>query len=132
VTILAMVLLIVSPLELISGGVTLAAALKAGQAMDVPGMIVGSCSILIGLLAPFLAWGVWKLKRWAFWLTAVLTSILVVRHIFDFVRLEFIQTSPYAAMLTLVAGLLVPIAILYAYYHSRRRWELPRSKSLQG
>jgi len=132
VTILAMVLLIVSPLELISGGVTLAAAFKAGQGMDVLAMIVGSCSILIGLLAPFLAWGVWKLKRWAFWLTAVLTSILVVRHIVDFIRLEFIQTSPYAAMLTLVAGLLVPIAILYAYYRSRRRWELPRSKSPQG
>ena len=49
---LAMLLLIVSLLELISGAVTLAAAFKADQVMDVPGMIVGSCSILIGLLVP--------------------------------------------------------------------------------
>jgi hypothetical protein len=132
VTILAMLLLIVSPLELISGGVTLAAAFQARQGMDVLGLMVGSCSILIGLLAPFFAWGVWKLKRWAFWLTVVLTSIIVVRHIVDFVRLEFIQTSPYAAIWTLAAGLLVPLAILYAYSRSRQRWELPRRKSSQG
>ncbi len=71
-TFLALVMLIVSPLELIAGVVTLAAALKASQGMDVLGVMVGSCSILIGLLAPFFAWGVWKLTRWAFWLTVVL------------------------------------------------------------
>ena len=95
-------------------------------------MIVGSCSLLIGLLAPFFAWGVWKLKPWAFWLTAVLAFIPLVRHIVDFLRLDFIQSSPYAAVWTLMAGLLLPIALLYAYYRSRRRWELRSGKSLHG
>jgi hypothetical protein len=47
-----MLLLIISPLELISGAVMLAAAFKADQVMGVSGIIVGSCSILIGLLIP--------------------------------------------------------------------------------
>jgi hypothetical protein len=40
-----MLLLIESPLVVISGAMTLAAALKADQVMDVPGMI--SCALLL-------------------------------------------------------------------------------------
>jgi uncharacterized membrane protein (DUF2068 family) len=34
--------------------------------------LYGTVAALIGLLQLFFAWGLWKLKRWAFWATVIL------------------------------------------------------------
>lgn len=54
------------------------AAGAQNAALGAAGSIAGVILIIIGLIALFLAWGLWTLKRWAFWVTAVLQALAFI------------------------------------------------------
>jgi uncharacterized membrane protein (DUF2068 family) len=120
VTIIAVLLIITALVELLIGGLTLAGAFSAGHAIsvhghtttgsvvDVLGSVLGGASLVIGMLTLIFAWGLWTLKRWAFWLVVILEVISLVRHLLEF-------TGPHAATWTIVVGMILPIIIL-AYF----------------
>src|SRR5437868_5247622 len=110
VTIIAVLLIIVAVFELLAGGLALAAALAAGHAIsihghtttatvvDVIGSVLGSISLIIGVITLIFAWGLWTLKRWAFWLVVILEAISLLRHAFELVQ-------PHYAIWSIVAGM---------------------------
>ena len=117
VTILAVLLTIQGIFEIIVGIIALLAISSVGHivdahghttigtVIDVFGGVLGGVSIVVGILTLIFAWGMWALKRWAFWLTIIIEGISLVRHLIEFAH-------PHPAVGSIVIGLIIPVVIL--------------------
>ena len=80
-----------------------------GSIVDVVGGVLGgvlaAAALLIGIFSLIFASGLWRLKRWAFWLTVILEVISVVRHLIEF-------THPVHRTPSIIIGLILPVFIL--------------------
>ena|SRR5436190_14522930 len=101
VTVLAVLLALQAIAWLIIGFTTL---LTAGGFLAVSLLIMG----LVGLL---LAWGLWTLKRWAFWVTVVISAIDLIVDI-----LGWIQPQLGVAVQELVPNMVLSAFILVALF----------------
>ena len=116
VTIIAVLLIIAGILGLIFGGLALAAAFTLGHTLDVHhhattstvvdtlGVILASIPLILGLLALIFAWGLWALKRWAFWVTVALDVLFLLRYLLEFARHQLVATG--------IVGIIISVAIL--------------------
>lgn len=101
VTVLAVLLALQAIAWLIIGFTTL---LAAGGFLAISLLIMG----LVGLL---LSWGLWTLKRWAFWVTVVISAIDLIVDI-----LGWIQPQLGVAVQELVPNMVLSAFILVALF----------------
>lgn len=113
VTIIAVVLLIEGILELLAAILAFAAAHAVhvhvrnvlGLAGDVFANTIGVIALIIAIITLLVAWGLFTLKRWAFWTVVIVEVITIIQHI-----LQFFQ--PDANTTTVIIGLILPVIIL--------------------
>jgi uncharacterized membrane protein (DUF2068 family) len=72
ITILAVLLVIAGILELFVSGAALLGTINA---------FVAVVATTVGLVSLYVAWGLWKLKEWAFWTTAVIEALALAGHL---------------------------------------------------
>lgn len=98
VTIIAILVAIGGVLEIIGGLLAL---------VSYPGLAI--VTLILGVLALVLAWGLWTLKPWAFWTTVILEAINVIQGIIGLTQRQGAS----------VFGLIVPIIILLYLFMDR-------------
>ncbi|TMC95994.1 MAG: hypothetical protein E6J22_02500 [Chloroflexi bacterium] len=114
ITIIAIILGISAVLGLIAvilGLVALGAA-HLGGALATAAVVALIIAAVFALLELFLAWGLWTLKPWAFWATAVIEAI----RILDALYALFVQ---HAALGAAILGLIIPLIILIYLFADR-------------
>ncbi len=67
--------------------------------------VLAAVFLVVGLVSLLFAWGLWTLRRWAFWATVIIEVISLVNSVFAF-------TQPNANIWSIVAGMIIPIVIL--------------------
>jgi uncharacterized membrane protein (DUF2068 family) len=70
----------------------------------VAGVLAG-VFLVVGLLSLLFAWGLWTLKRWAFWATVIIQVISLANSVIAF-------TQANANIGAIVVGMILPIVIL--------------------
>jgi uncharacterized membrane protein (DUF2068 family) len=102
-------------------GVTVIAVLEAIAAvLEILGGIfllststtLGVIAIVVGVIYLVLAWGLWTLKPWAFWITAVLNALAVVSGIYMLIQ------GNYASIVETIVALAV-LVYLFADHNVR-------------
>lgn len=73
-------------------------------------------SLAWGLLGCLFAWGVWRCKRWSFWLV-VLLQLLLLRA--ATVALLEMLLSRGAMLLTVIGDVLIPTTVLLLFWRNR-------------
>jgi uncharacterized membrane protein (DUF2068 family) len=73
VTIIAIITAIAGIYEIIIGLLTLI-------------ILIGIVPLILGILELILAWGLWNLRRWAFWATVVIAALNLINDIIDTTR----------------------------------------------
>lgn len=91
-------------------GVTIIAILEAiGGVLSIVGglfllnvnIVVALLPIVLGVIALVLAWGLWMLKPWAFWITVVLEVISLISAVISIVTGSFTTTVVVQAVIAL-------------------------------
>jgi uncharacterized membrane protein (DUF2068 family) len=70
------------------------------------GLLVGWIPLVVGVLLLILAWGLWTLRPWAFWITLIVEIVNIVLHF-----LGFSQTHSIFAILS--GGIISIIIVIY-------------------
>ena len=70
------------------------------------GLLAGWIPLAIGILLLILAWGLWTLKPWAYWVTLVLEIVNIVLHF-----LGYQQTHSLFAIIS--GGIISIIVVIY-------------------
>jgi len=113
VSIIAIVLLVLGILELIAsilGFIALTAI--HSTVLDAGGAVLLVIAIIIGIADIVLFWGLWTLRPWAFWATAIVEAISVVQSLYGLL----VQHNNLAATLI---GMIIPLAILIYLFADR-------------
>jgi uncharacterized membrane protein (DUF2068 family) len=113
VTIIAVILLIDGIVELLGAVIAFTAAHAVhthvrnvlGVAGDVFANAIGVFALIVAILTLVVAYGLFTLKRWAFWTVVVVEVIAIIERI-----LQFFQ--PNANTTSIILGLILPIIIL--------------------
>ena len=81
ITIIAIVLVVMGILGIIIGIFTLVESFYMiyRPAIGMRFGFIGMTSVLLGAVDLFVAWGLWKLKRWAFWATLVIAILDILQ-----------------------------------------------------
>ncbi|HZS79479.1 MAG TPA: hypothetical protein VFA41_22890 [Ktedonobacteraceae bacterium] len=121
VTIVAAILAIHGILDLIAGGLVLAAALAlghvaavhghttTGSVIDVIGGVIGGVTLLIGIVKLICPVGLLLLKRWAYWLAILIEVVSVIKHGVELARP---QTQGYVHIALIIIPLALAVIIL--------------------
>lgn len=117
ITVLAILLALQGILELV-----LAALVLSGSVAPVPG--VAEASLAWGLFVLLLAWGVWKLKLWAFWMVVVLQVLTLGAAVVDLLELHPVSGS---IALVVIGDILIPVVVLLLFWQNRLIHALLRS-----
>jgi uncharacterized membrane protein (DUF2068 family) len=80
-----------------------------GATVSIVAGVLAGVFLVVGLVSLLFAWGLWTLKRWAFWATVIIEIISLVNSVFAF-------TQPHANFWSAVAGMIIPIVILVYYF----------------
>ncbi len=76
---------------------------------------LGVLYLLVGLVKLFLVWGLWMLKRWAFWATVFIAAVSLLSSVIA-------VTEPGPTDWALLSELLIPaIILIYFVVDSRVR-----------
>ena len=65
--------------------------------------------LVVGLVSLLFAWGLWTLKRWAFWATVIIEIISLINSVLAF-------TQPHANFWSAAVGMIIPIVILVYFF----------------
>lgn len=117
ITVLAILLALQGILELV-----LAALVLSGSVAPVSG--VAEASLAWGLFVLLLAWGVWKLKLWAFWMVVVLQVLTLGAAVVDLLELHPVSGS---IVLVVIGDILIPVVVLLLFWQNRLIHALLRS-----
>jgi hypothetical protein len=98
-------ILILATSFFISHRVTINGHTVVATAVNVVGGFLGGIPLIIGILTLIFTWGLWMLKRWAFWATIVIAALNIV-----IVLPELFQAHPN--IFSFIIRIIVPIIIL--------------------
>ncbi|HZS76583.1 MAG TPA: hypothetical protein VFA41_08200 [Ktedonobacteraceae bacterium] len=62
-------------------------------------------AIILGLAALIVGWGLWTLRRWAYWTTIVLEVLTIIDHLLGW-------ASHHIGTLSLIADIIIPVIIV--------------------
>ena len=101
ITIIAILLFIQAIFEIIGGFFAF-----FGNIIHNPltGLLVGWVPLAIGVLLFFLAWGLWTLKPWAYWVTLIFEIVNIVLH--------FLGYSQTHSLFAIISGGIISIIIV--------------------
>lgn len=117
VTIIAILLGIEGILEIIFGILILATSFfishkitvnghtVVATAVNLFGGLIGAIPLILGILTLIFTWGLWMLKRWAFWTTIVIAALNIV-----IVLPELFQAHPN--IFSFIIRIILPVIIL--------------------
>src|SRR5579884_3558324 len=112
VTIVAAILAIHGILDLIAGGLVVAAVhghTTTGSVIDVIGGVIGGVTLLIGIVKLICPVGLLLLKRWAYWLAILIEVVSVIKHGVELARP---QTQGYVHIALIIIPLALAVIIL--------------------
>jgi hypothetical protein len=113
VSIIAIVLLVLGILGLIASILGLIALTAIhSTVLDAGGAVLLIIAIIIAIAEIVLFWGLWTLRPWAFWATAIVEAISVVEGLYGLL----VQHNSLAATLI---GMIIPLAILIYLFADR-------------
>ena len=123
ITIVTILLAIQGMLELTLAGLALSGAVVPARgavsnqpiAAFLPGT-VGDVSLVLGLFVLLLAWGLWTLRHWAFWLMLLLQIIMLGTAAADLFAL---RTSIATIALVAIGNILIPLVVLLYCWRDR-------------
>lgn len=98
-------LLILFALSTISESIRVHGHQTTSRIVDIFGYGLGGTSLLIGILTLIFVWGLWMLKRWAYWTTIGFSILILLRQIIEFVR-------PHNTTATIIGGMIIPVIVL--------------------
>lgn len=78
---------------------------RVATVVDVLGWVLGIIPLVVGVVTLILAFGLWALKRWAFWATVFFTAVILLRQIVEFIR-------PHDTVGLILVGMIIPVVIL--------------------
>ena len=78
------------------------------KVVDTLGVGFGAIGIVVGIITLIFVYGLWTLKRWAYWLVIVIEGLSLVRSIFELIR----HTG---STLGVILGMIIP-AIVFFYF----------------
>jgi hypothetical protein len=101
ITIIAILLFIQAILEIIAGFFSF-----FGSVIHNPlsGLLVGWVPLVAGILLFIVAWGLWTLRPWAYWVTLILEIVNIVLHFFGY--------SQTHSLLAIISGGIISIIIV--------------------
>ncbi len=117
VTIMAVLLGIEGLLELIGGIIIIVAANSLSRTVishghritahfvSAVGIGIGGVGVVIGIITLIFVFGLWTLRRWAFWAVVIIEGLSVLLGILALVR----QTGTTGGI---IAGMIIPVIIL--------------------
>jgi uncharacterized membrane protein (DUF2068 family) len=109
VIIIALLLGILAILEVAFGTIALVTSLLGSFILPLHSVAVGSALgvfyLLVGLVKLFFTWGLWELKRWAYWATVFIAVVSMLSSILA-------VTQPAPTTWILLSDLLIPVVIL--------------------
>ena len=76
-------------------------------------ILYGTVAALIGLLQLYFAWGLWTLKRWAFWATVILEILNIAGLLTSWMQ-------RYSSVGFLLFSLVIPVIILVYFLADRK------------
>lgn len=76
--------------------------------VDTFGVALGIVGIVVGIITLFFVFGLWTLKRWAYWTVIIIEGLSLLRSIFELVR----HTGTTAGV---IAGMIIP-AVIFLYF----------------
>lgn len=117
ITVLVLLLALQGLLELV-----LAALILSGSVAPVSG--VAEASLAWGLFVLLLAWGVWRLKLWSFWMVVVLQVLTLGVAVVDLLELHPVSGG---IALVVIGDILIPIVVLLLFWRNRLLHVLLRS-----
>ena len=88
-----------------SAGTTVNGYAITGATVSAIAGVLAGIFLVVGLVSLLLAWGLWTLKRWAFWATVIIEIISLINSVFAF-------TQPHANFWSAAVGMIIPIVIL--------------------
>ena len=119
ITIVAVILAVLGVLSVLFGALFAVAAIagngQAGIEADQVTLVeaVGIVYLVIGAAQVFVAWALWRLKKWAWWLTVVLQGISVLQAL---AAMAF--TDVKSIDVAILPGLVISVGIL-GYFLTR-------------
>ncbi len=102
ITIIAILLFIQAVIEIFVG---IFAFIGATLANPLAGLLLGWIPLAIGIVTFIVAWGLWTLKPWAYWVTLILEIVNIVINLFSF-------GQPNHSVFGVISGGLVSIIIV--------------------
>jgi uncharacterized membrane protein (DUF2068 family) len=116
VTIIAVLDIIVGLLVLIGAilgflGLGLAGERIPGAIDAVAGVALG-VAVIIGIAQLVVGWGLWTLKRWAFWTTVVLEILTIADHLFAWL-------VHHISIASLIGNIVIPVIIVVYLFADR-------------
>lgn len=117
ITVLAILLALQGMLELVLVALVLSGSI-------VPASGVAEASLVWGLFVLLLAWGVWRLKLWSFWMVVVLQVLTL-----GVAALDLLGSHPASGVMALVVigDFLIPAVVLLLFWRNRLLHTLLRS-----
>lgn len=103
IAIIAIVLAVAGVLGIIFGIFTL-----IGSLMHPVMAFFGVTGILLGIIDIILAWGLWTLKRWAYWVTLIIAALDILQAIFSLFR----RANFWAALFSVILPVIVLVYLL--------------------
>ena len=88
-----------------SAGTTVNGYAITGATVSAIAGVLAGIFLVVGLVSLLFAWGLWTLKRWAFWATVIIEIISLIGNVFAF-------TQPHANFWSDAVGMIIPIVIL--------------------
>src|SRR5436305_10934528 len=102
ITILALLMFIQAIFEIIVGSITF---IGTTLASPLAGLLVGWIPLVVAILLLILAWGLWTLKPWAYWVTLIVEIINIISNLFNL-------GQPNHSVFGVISGGLVSIIIV--------------------
>lgn len=102
ITIIAILLFIQAVIEIIVGIFAFVGTTIANPAA---GLLLGWIPLAIGIVTLIVAWGLWTLKPWAYWVTLIVEIINIVINLFSF-------GQPNHSIFGVISGGLVSVIIV--------------------
>ena len=102
ITIIAILLFISAVIEIISG---IFIFIGSTLASPIDGLLLGWIPLAIGVITFIVAWGLWTLKPWAYWVTLIVEIISIVLNLFNLGR-------PQHSVLGVISGGLISLIIV--------------------
>ena len=104
ITIIAILLFISAVIAIISG---IFIFISSTLSSPIDGLLLGWIPLALGVVTFIVAWGLWTLKPWAYWVTLIVEIVSIVLNLFSLGRPE------HSALGVISGGLVSVIIVIY-------------------